>query len=1192
MSNNKPSYMSTRVRASVAAILGSTLLSGYAAQSFSAEEKLEEIQVTGSRITRRDLESNSPIVSIDNAALEAKSGLNIESYLNQLPAFNPAGSPTVKGGTGSNSDVQISAVSSVGIASISLRGFGPNRGLVLMDGHRATPTNALMVVDINSVPSSMIKRVEIISGGASATYGADAIAGVSNFILRKDFQGLEADFQQGITQAGDGQETRASALMGSKFADGRGNVVFAAEYYNREAAYEKNRDFYKKGWADPTVTGNFLGFVMGVNGYNPSSNNYSPNALAGILGKPVNQVTGFPNTAGSAAIRFNTDSSIYLQVGDNASTFKGKVDGLHYSYVNAFNDTTLNSAATPPAVIQKIKWDETEGYAGSPQTRYAFMGSGQYDITDNVQFYSSARFAQSRTTTYLSGTNASLGWEAVVPYNATTDSPVNPALNFKDSAVVAAIMANPAAYANPNFIAHGAAGAQHPVPLAMAILLNSRNPVTSLAVNPLLRGDPTNAAWIAETYPLNSFASRSTVDENLAWQIEAGLKFDIPVKDWKGEVYYSRGESATYNIANGNNSLARWRGEVTANDYGYKSNLQSNKTNNPGANSGFGSVAVPCTSGFYDTLFKGDTRPSDDCLYAINAPLQTRTENQQDIGEINFQGGLFNLPAGEVRAAVGYEYRRNASQFNPDILQSTASFTDQVIGVYPTGYLNAQTKVNDYYAELLVPVLSDTFVKKVELELGGRFSDYDQTDSTTTFKVNGNIEFNDYVRLRGGFNRANRAPNLGELYLNLQQIFTGGGTYADPCSLISDSPFGAGGAAQNPWASSTKPAVLAGGQTAAGAKSAYLICQAQMGGGAFSTQGGYYDSKSPAGATAGGGFAWVNQVGNAKLKSEIADTFTAGFVLRSPWEKPLLQSLTATLDWYQISLKDAILPYSVTYAQYQCYGAVQVTDAAGAAAQAASVACQNVPRSTLNGAALTTAVSYDNQATVKTAGVDFTVNWYGKLADMGLERVPGGVSVNMQGTWLNYYKTKESPYTYDPEVNWKGSLGPTLQGFNPGAYSYRLFTNFSYVLPSASFGLRWRHLPSVVVAAKAVENAKIANNAAVTAGDTSKVLLSYIPITNEAAPAYDAFDLSANWNVTENFTVRAGIDNVFDTQPAITGKTTGYPVGTTLSGVCNGAPGCVNPASYALPTSGQGTTNGGYYDVLGRRYFVGFKAKF
>ena len=1202
MSNTDSRYRAMSVRATVAAILGATLLGGFATQAWSAdEEKLEEVQVTGSRITRRDLVSNSPIVSVETAALEQRSGLNIESYLNQLPAYNPAGSPTVKGGTGGNTDVQISAVSSVGIASISLRGFGPNRGLVLVDGRRATPTNALMVVDLNSVPSSMIKRVEIISGGASATYGADALAGVSNFILRKDFQGLEVDGQYGISQAGDGAETRASALMGTKFADGRGNVVFAAEYYNREASYEKNRDFYKKGWADPTVGGNFLGFIFGLNGPNFNTGAFSPNALGAILGKAGNLTVG-SSGVGNIGLRFNPDSTIFDPTGNNAASFKLPIDGLRYSYVTAFNDSFANNTSVygtgtapnpaAPALIQKIKYNEIDGYAGSPQTRYAFMGSGQFDVTDHVQFYSSARFSQSRTTTYLAGTNASFGWEATVPYNPVTDSPVvaqgtlvgGVAVDYKNAATVSAILANPAAYANSGFIATGAAGAQHPVPLQMAILLNSRANTT--------------AGWIVETYPLNSFASRSTLDENMSWQMEAGLKFDLPFKDWKGDLYYSRGESQTYNVANGNNSLARWRGEVTAADYGRNSKLQSNRTNNVGANLGFGSVAVPCTTGFYDTIFKGDTRPSEDCLYAVNAPLQTRTENQQDIGELNFQGGLFNLPAGEVRSAVGYQYRRNSSQFIPDILQSTASFTDQVIGVYPTGYMNAQTKVNDYYAEMLVPVLADSFVKKIELELGGRYSDYDKTAATTTFKVNGSVEVNDYVRFRGGYNRANRAPNLGELYLNLQQIFTGGGSYGDPCSLISNSPFGAGGAAPNPWTASNVVSALAGGQTAAGAKSAYLVCQAQMGAlGAFNTtpsanQGlGYYAPAAAAGAVGGGGFAWVNQIGNQQLKSEIADTYTAGFVVKSPFEHALLSSLSATVDWYQIGIENAILPYSVTYAQWLCYGAVQVTDAAGAAAQAASTACQNVPRGQNGGGLLSTQVSYSNQASVKTSGVDFGINWMGQLSDMGLSSLPGAISLNVQGTWLDYYKTKQSAANYDPTTDWKGSLGPNLQGFNAGAYTYRLFTNLTYVLPTLNVGLRWRHLPAVAVAAKAAEDAIIENNAAAAAGSGAPIL-SYTPTTAQMAPAYDAFDLSANWNLNDTISIRAGINNVLDTQPALTGISKGYPLGTTLSAVCNGAPGCVNPGGYSLPSSGQGTTNGGYYDVLGRSFFLGFKAKF
>ncbi len=138
---------------------------------------------------------------MDTAALEERSGLNVESYLNQLPNFNPAAAPTILNGPGSNSDVQISAVSSVGISAVSLRGFGPNRTLTLIDGRRAIPNNALMVVDLNGIPSSMIRRVDIISGGASATYGADAVGGVANFMLRRDFEGLETDGQWG-TNAG------------------------------------------------------------------------------------------------------------------------------------------------------------------------------------------------------------------------------------------------------------------------------------------------------------------------------------------------------------------------------------------------------------------------------------------------------------------------------------------------------------------------------------------------------------------------------------------------------------------------------------------------------------------------------------------------------------------------------------------------------------------------------------------------------------------------------------------------------------------------------------------------------------------------------------------------------------------------------------------------------------------------------
>jgi outer membrane receptor protein involved in Fe transport len=1212
------------VAATVAAILSGVVMVGYSPVSHSQEAapkdelgEISEVTVTGSRILRKDLTSNSPLVTVDTGALEQRSGLNIESYLNQLPAFNPASAPTILNGPGSNSDVQISAVSSVGISAISLRGLGSNRTLTLIDGRRAVPVNALMTVDTNGIPSSMIKRVEIISGGASAVYGADAIGGVSNFILRRDFEGLEIDTQYGTAEAGDNQEIRGSAIAGTRIADGKGHIVFAAEYYDRQAAFLKNRDFFTDAWKDPTVPGNFLSFVFGANGYNTQSTPPSQALLGNMIGRPLvsdgNPLTNTPEerrswsyanpgTGSSASIRFNPNGSLFLPAGPNLNQWGYPIDDRTYSIVNALDTRFANGQAIPPDTIQQVKYNETEGYASSPQTRYSFMASTDYEITDHIKFFSDARFSQSKTQTFLAGTNASLGWEVTVPYNAATDSPVRTnftAADYANAALMADVMANPQNYANAGYRAHGTAGAAHPVPVNMALLLNSRAriPPANAAFDPL------TSPWVLETYPSNSFGRRATIDEVSTWQIETGFRFDIPVKDWTGEVYYSRGESSTYNVAQGNNSLARWREMVQTADYGRGASLNANDNhlNNPkspgSVNPGFGTVNVHCTTGFYETIFNGDARPSDDCIYAVSAALQTRTENQQDVVELNFQGGLFNLPAGELRAAAGYQSRRNSAQFNPDILQSTASFRDQAIGVYPTGYLDAESSVNDFYGELLIPVIGGfKWLKNFELDIGGRQSDYKNTSDTFTFKVNANVEINDKLRLRGGFNRATRAPNLGEMYLNLQQVFGAGGAYGDPCGVFSNSPYGAGGAlATNPYDPSPtapKPGT-AGGQTAAGAQSTYLICRAQMGEPAANFFYGANNPLPPAGSPAPGGFAWNNQMGNPDLDSETADTWTAGFVVQSPWENAGLRGLSATVDWYKISMEDVIEPYSVDYARYLCYGTTTVTNAAEAAAQAASEACQNVPRNTglTGGGALTQLLKYANQATVATSGIDFAVNWFANLNDLGVPKIPGGIGLNVQGTWLDYYRTKLSPTNFDPVIDWKGSLGPNVPGFNGGAYAYRLFSSLSYNLPTVNFSLRWRYLPRVDQYAKAQENAIKANNARVANGGDG-IILSYTPTTLQATPSYSTFDFSMNWNVTDKYSIRAGVDNLFDKDPEIAGNTskqTGYP--DSLS-VCNGEPGCQNPTIYSLPNSGQGQTSGGFYDTLGRRYYVGIKAQF
>jgi len=210
------------------------------------------IVVTGSRISRSDFEANSPIVSVDEALFEQSSTSALEANLNRLPQFVPDKTPTQGG------DIQPNAQNTPGSATISLRGIGSNRNLVLIDGRRATPANASGVVDINTIPAAAIDRVEIISGGASSTYGADAVGGVVNFILKEDFQGLELDGRAGITQEADNFEYQLSGIMGSDFADGRGNVSLSMSTNVRESARQADRGAYRELWADPTVGGSQL----------------------------------------------------------------------------------------------------------------------------------------------------------------------------------------------------------------------------------------------------------------------------------------------------------------------------------------------------------------------------------------------------------------------------------------------------------------------------------------------------------------------------------------------------------------------------------------------------------------------------------------------------------------------------------------------------------------------------------------------------------------------------------------------------------------------------------------------------------------------------------------------------------------------------------------------------------------------
>ena len=217
------------ITGSVAAAVALSLCHASAhAQESTDDEAVEEIVVTGSRIARRDFNSPSPISTLNRDQIEAAAQSTLEEVLNKMPQVQPDFGRT------SNNPGN-------GTATINLRGFGPERGLVMLNSRRLAPSGTGSAVDVNNIPQVLIERVEIITGGASTVYGSDALAGVVNFITRDDFEGLSIEARASRTDRGDADSYDLNLAFGTDFADGAGNIVLYGGYYERTEVFAGER---------------------------------------------------------------------------------------------------------------------------------------------------------------------------------------------------------------------------------------------------------------------------------------------------------------------------------------------------------------------------------------------------------------------------------------------------------------------------------------------------------------------------------------------------------------------------------------------------------------------------------------------------------------------------------------------------------------------------------------------------------------------------------------------------------------------------------------------------------------------------------------------------------------------------------------------------------------------------------------
>ncbi len=189
----------------------------------------DEVVVTGSRIARPNLEQSNPVSVISADEIAFQQPVSAEEFLRELPGAVANIGPGVNNGTN-------------GSAQLDLRGLGANRNLILIDGQRVVPASLASVTDLNLVPVALIERVDILTGGASSAYGADAVAGVVNFITRSDFAGVDISGNIGITERGDGAQYRTDVTIGANFDDGRGNAVFSVGYAKTNPIEQGSRD--------------------------------------------------------------------------------------------------------------------------------------------------------------------------------------------------------------------------------------------------------------------------------------------------------------------------------------------------------------------------------------------------------------------------------------------------------------------------------------------------------------------------------------------------------------------------------------------------------------------------------------------------------------------------------------------------------------------------------------------------------------------------------------------------------------------------------------------------------------------------------------------------------------------------------------------------------------------------------------
>jgi outer membrane receptor protein involved in Fe transport len=842
---------------------GTAAETGAQGESAATSEGEQQITVTGSRIRRPNLESAVPITSIGGEEFFQTAQTSVGDVLNELPqlrsTFSQANSTRFLGTRGLN--------------LLDLRGLGTSRTLVLVNGRRHVPGDVLnnaVSPDVNTFPTDLIERVDVITGGGSSIYGSDAIAGTVNFILKSNYDGIQVRGQSGISKYGDAGNRYVSLLAGRNFAGDRGNIAINLEYARAD-------DYYAgTGGRGLEQVDTFLIVDTDAAG--------TPNGSDGNPDRVFFRDVRNPTTSsygGLTNVRF----------GNAAPGCGADIFGAAFSCTAFFSpDGTLVPAtgtrvgiAPVGSLIGGNGFNAREGelLALSPQlTRYAANLIGHFEISPAIVPFIEAKYVRADAFGSQSGPFFSQG------------------ATLADATPIAGLF-DPSYFttgSSAGFVNREAIRIDNPFlsPAARAALTAQ---LLATTVNPNTGGALSAAQLNAQRAAINNGTFRFGLRKNF---LELGIRDELFRRetyravvgvrgefndDWSYEVSANYGEHREANTIFGNVNRQRYVLAVDTAVDPVSGQIKCRSQIDPryagtDIGKGPGGVAAPNPAVLAADVaacvplnpFGFDAASQAVRDYLLIDSKATGKITQFVVG--GFVSGdfssFFELPGGPVAFSLGGEYRKETVRYDlDDLTQAGYAFYNAI-----PSFTAPSFEVKEAFGELSIPLLKDTpGFEELTITGSGRVSDYKGSTGTTyAYGIEGVWRPIQDIRFRGSYNRAVRAPNLSELYSATGQNFAPG--FLDPCA---ERNLGTG--------SSTRAANC----TAAGRPAGYDFV--------YSSSLDFLTG------------------GNPNLSEEFSDNYTVGFVLTPRF----IPGLSISSDYYDITVNDVIATVAAQTIVNQCY---------------------------------------------------------------------------------------------------------------------------------------------------------------------------------------------------------------------------------------------------------------------------------